>query len=90
MPSRVYECIAKINDTIQANKDFLTDLDREIGDADHGVNMARGFHAVTEKLSQDETDIGAALKKTGMTLLSTVGSRCRNRRYSEARQGRAR
>ena len=27
MPSRVYECIAKINDTIQANKDFLTDLD---------------------------------------------------------------
>lgn len=73
MPSRVYECIAKINDTIQANKDFLTDLDREIGDADHGVNMARGFHAVTEKLSKDETDIGAALKKTGMTLLSTVG-----------------
>ena len=73
MPSRVYECIAKINDTIQENKDFLTDLDREIGDADHGVNMARGFNAVTEKVSQDETDIGAALKKTGMTLLSTVG-----------------
>jgi len=73
MPSKVYECIASINDTIQKNKDFLTDLDREIGDADHGVNMARGFHAVTEKLSPEETDIGAALKKTGMTLLSTVG-----------------
>ena len=35
--------------------------------------MARGFHAVTEKLPQDSDDIGAALKKTGMTLLSKVG-----------------
>ncbi len=73
MSTRVYECLKCIADKIVANKDFLTDLDREIGDADHGVNMARGFNAVVEKVSQDETDIGAVLKKTGMTLLSTVG-----------------
>lgn len=73
MSSRIYDCIARINDTIAENKDFLTDLDREIGDADHGVNMARGFQAVIEKVPQEETDIGAVLKKTGMTLLSTVG-----------------
>ena len=73
MSSRIYDCISEIGKTITENKDFLTDLDREIGDADHGVNMARGFHAVVEKLPQDEADIGAALKKTGMTLLSTVG-----------------
>lgn len=73
MASRAYECIAKIGETIHENKDFLTDLDREIGDADHGVNMARGFAAVEEKVAQDEEDIGKVLKKTGMTLLSTVG-----------------
>lgn len=71
--SRVYECLVKIGETITENKDFLTDLDREIGDADHGINMTRGFHAVVEKVPSDLEDIGAALKKTGMTLLSTVG-----------------
>ena len=71
--SRVYECLVKISETITENKDFLTDLDREIGDADHGINMTRGFHAVVEKVPADTEDIGAALKKTGMTLLSTVG-----------------
>ena len=73
MSSRIYNCLSAIADVIEENKDFLTELDREIGDADHGVNMARGFHAVTEKLPQDSDDIGAALKKTGMTLLSKVG-----------------
>ena len=73
MSSKVYECIERINAAIQENKDFLTDLDREIGDADHGFNMARGFEAVVETLPKDEEDIGAALKKTGMTLLSKVG-----------------
>ncbi|MBQ4011763.1 MAG: dihydroxyacetone kinase subunit L [Erysipelotrichales bacterium] len=73
MSTRVYDCIARIGEVITEHKDFLTDLDREIGDADHGVNMARGFHAVKEKVPQDNPDIGAVLKKTGMTLLSTVG-----------------
>ena len=73
MSTRVYECLKAIGERIIENKDFLTDLDREIGDADHGVNMARGFQGVIEKAPQDEPDIGAVLKKTGMTLLSTVG-----------------
>ncbi len=73
MASLVYDCIACIAAKIIENKDFLTDLDREIGDADHGVNMARGFQAVLEKIPQDDPNIGAVLKKTGMTLLSTVG-----------------
>ncbi|MBQ7197108.1 MAG: dihydroxyacetone kinase subunit L [Synergistaceae bacterium] len=73
MPSGIYTCLSKIADLITANKDFLTELDREIGDSDHGINMARGFSAVMEKLSPDDADIGAVLKKTGMTLLSKVG-----------------
>ena len=69
----VYECLSKISERITANKDFLTELDREIGDSDHGINMARGFAAVMEKITPEDSDVGAALKKAGMTLLSKVG-----------------
>ena len=73
METKVYNCIRRISETIIENKDYLTDLDREIGDADHGVNLARGYKAVLEKIPQKEAEIGSVLKKTGMTLLSTVG-----------------
>ena len=54
--------------------DFLTGLDREMGDADHGLNMHRGFSKVVEKLpSIADKDIGFILKNTGMVLLSSVG-----------------
>jgi dihydroxyacetone kinase-like protein len=56
------------------NKDYLTQLDAAIGDADHGINMARGFTKVLEKLPTiTDKDIGNILKTTGMTLISSVG-----------------
>lgn len=56
------------------NKDYLTDLDRAIGDADHGTNMDRGFRKVAEKLpSVADKDIGNIMKTVGMTLISSVG-----------------
>ena len=59
---------------IEQNNEMLTDLDREIGDADHGANMNRGFKAVAAKLpANGDKDIGAIMKMVGMTLLSTVG-----------------
>lgn len=61
---------------IAANKEYLTELDAAIGDADHGINMNRGMQAVLGKLGADESeqgDIGALLKSVGMTLVSTVG-----------------
>lgn len=59
---------------IEAEKDFLTQLDNEIGDGDHGINMARGFQAVEQKLpTLADKDIGAILKGVGMQLVSTVG-----------------
>lgn len=73
MATKIYQCLQKIGNSIVANKEFLTDLDRAIGDADHGANMARGFTEVMNNVPQDEENIGAALKKTGMTLLSKVG-----------------
>jgi dihydroxyacetone kinase-like protein len=60
--------------TIQTNKDYLTQLDADIGDADHGSNMDRGFQAVVSKLpGVADKDIGSVLKTVGMTLVSTVG-----------------
>ena len=55
-------------------RDFLTQLDTDIGDGDHGLNMHRGFSKVAEKLpSFADKDIGFILKNTGMILLSSVG-----------------
>lgn len=59
---------------IEAEKDYLTQLDNEIGDGDHGINLARGFEAVEKKLpSLAGGDIGTLLKGVGMQLVSTVG-----------------
>lgn len=59
---------------IEAEKEYLTELDNEIGDGDHGINLARGFEAVEKKLpSLVGGDIGALLKGVGMQLVSTVG-----------------
>jgi dihydroxyacetone kinase-like protein len=52
----------------------LIELDRAIGDSDHGENMDRGFKAVMEKLAEaPPATPGAALKLTAMALMSKVG-----------------
>ena len=59
---------------IAERKMELTELDSAIGDADHGINMDRGFQAVLGKLEAHPAgDIGALFKMVGMTLVSTVG-----------------
>ena len=61
-------------DRLHERRDELTELDSAIGDADHGINMDRGFSAVRAKLSElDGSDLGASAKAVGMTLISTVG-----------------
>ena len=52
----------------------LIELDRPIGDSDHGENMDRGFKAVLDKLAETPPETpAAALKLTAMTLMSKVG-----------------
>lgn len=54
----------------------LSELDRKIGDGDHGENLNRGFTAVVAKLDGLETDpetVGDVLKLVATTLMSTVG-----------------
>lgn len=59
---------------IAENKQYLTELDSAIGDADHGINMDRGFQAVLTKLPAfSNQDIGSIAKNVGMVLISTVG-----------------
>jgi dihydroxyacetone kinase-like protein len=59
---------------IEENRTYLTELDAAIGDADHGVNMERGFRAVLTKLADvSDKDLGTIFKTVGMTLISTVG-----------------
>ncbi len=71
---KLLEMIVKMSAVIQENKDFLTELDMPIGDSDHGINLARGFAAVEDKLpTLAGKDIGFILKTVGMTLVSTVG-----------------
>lgn len=55
------------------NRMELIDLDRAIGDGDHGENMDRGFKAVVAKLDAGETEVSGVLKLVAATLMSTVG-----------------
>jgi len=59
--------------SVREQRDYLTQLDAAIGDADHGTNMDRGFTAVVEKLQGLEAPPGRLLVTAGGTLVSTVG-----------------
>jgi dihydroxyacetone kinase-like protein len=60
--------------SVREQRDYLTQLDAAIGDADHGTNMDRGFAAVVEKLQgADDLPPGKLLTTAGSTLVSTVG-----------------
>ena len=70
----VVEWIKLFAAAISAEKDYLTQLDAAIGDADHGANMDRGLQAALSKLpAVEDKDIGTILKTVAMTLISTVG-----------------
>ncbi|HET7474638.1 MAG TPA: dihydroxyacetone kinase subunit DhaL [Dermatophilaceae bacterium] len=59
---------------VAENRDYLTQLDAAIGDADHGSNMDRGMQAAVVALDQTRpATAGALFTKVGMTLVSTVG-----------------
>jgi dihydroxyacetone kinase-like protein len=70
----ILDWISDLAAVYDENRQYLTKLDSAIGDADHGINMDRGFKKVMEKLPDSaDKDIGAILKAVGMTLVSTVG-----------------
>lgn len=59
---------------LSQNQDLLTDLDAAIGDADHGVNLVRGFTQVANTLpTMADAEMGGILKMAAMTVMSAVG-----------------
>ena len=68
---RLFETVAN---RVIASADELTDLDRAIGDGDHGANMRRGFEAVLATVDElAAKSLGESLKGVGTTLVMKVG-----------------
>jgi len=66
--------IAVATRAVEEQRDHLTQLDAAIGDADHGINLNRGFTAVLSALeAAAPATPGAVLTLTGSTLISKVG-----------------
>ncbi|WP_309102190.1 dihydroxyacetone kinase subunit DhaL [Microbacterium sp.] len=66
--------ITRFRDAVTEKREWLTELDSAIGDADHGANMARGMAAVADKLGGVAPGtVDELLKGVGMTLVSSVG-----------------
>ncbi|CEM63016.1 dihydroxyacetone kinase subunit L [Treponema phagedenis] len=69
-----YEILSKVIDVIAENKEYLTELDRAIGDSDHGVNLDRGFQKIKSELTAYENmNLAEMANKIAMTLISNVG-----------------
>jgi dihydroxyacetone kinase-like protein len=66
--------MSEIASSVRAERDYLVQLDAAIGDGDHGINMNRGFDAVTLAMTTEpDSTPGKLLILAGKTLISTVG-----------------
>jgi dihydroxyacetone kinase-like protein len=66
--------LKRLQEVYDEQREQLTQLDAAIGDADHGINMDRGFKKVAEKLpGLENRDIGGILREAGMALIASVG-----------------
>jgi dihydroxyacetone kinase-like protein len=70
----VEEVILHIAEEIHSRVDYLTELDSQLGDGDHGTNLDRGFAEIRRRLPEFEgDDIGALLELAGSSLISSMG-----------------
>jgi dihydroxyacetone kinase-like protein len=66
--------LRRFHDLVIENQSELTELDSAIGDADHGINMARGMTAVIDKLDGlQPAEVNDLLRTVAMTLVTSVG-----------------
>ena len=71
---KIKEWLSSVADTYEKNKDYLTQLDSDIGDADHGINMNRGFKLVKEMINNENKEsISDIFKSTGTILIKNIG-----------------
>lgn len=71
---QIHTALIDLCDTIDQQKDYLSELDGAIGDGDHGANMSKCFRGVKAKLeATDNKDVGAVLSTVGMEVMNSVG-----------------
>lgn len=71
------EYFKQVVEIMEEERDYLCELDRKLGDGDHGVTMSIGWQAINEQLTNElaeETDCGKISSIVGMTFLNAVGS----------------
>lgn len=59
--------------TIVDNKAHLSEVDGKIGDGDHGINMAKGFNLIKDRLGDKEISLSDGLGLIGKTLMTEIG-----------------
>ena len=71
---QLLQALESMCNTIEDEKEYLSELDGAIGDGDHGVNMAKCFREVKKKLAESSAeDVGALFNEVGMVVLNSVG-----------------
>jgi dihydroxyacetone kinase-like protein len=66
--------LRRIRDAMEEKKDYLSHIDTQIGDGDHGFSMSQGFNNVCAKIEAfEKEDIGGFLKKCGLEMISAIG-----------------
>jgi len=75
--SRLIDMFERISRAIDESVDRLSELDGAIGDADHGITMVLGFHAVNAALQGSRHDLSSAsevMSAAAMAFLNAVGA----------------
>jgi len=63
----------KMVEAIKENKDYLSEIDAQLGDGDHGINMNKGFSSAYNKIKGKEINFSDSLEVLGNTLLNEIG-----------------
>lgn len=69
----LYVIVPNLIDTININREYLSEIDGEIGDGDHGINMSKGFSICSERLNPADDDLSDALQKLADVLMMEIG-----------------
>ncbi|MCG8526228.1 MAG: dihydroxyacetone kinase subunit L [Opitutales bacterium] len=71
--SKLSGVVAALNDTIQENKAYLSEVDGAIGDGDHGINMAKGFAIAADATADGSKTVSEELSVLSKTLMMKIG-----------------
>ena len=65
--------IQNLIQTIQTNKEYLSEIDGKIGDGDHGINMNKGFSLCETRMANKSLTMSEGFELLGDTLLNDIG-----------------